>query len=161
MRFIENITVGGECFALCLAEEEDCDLLEATERECFESCPWSAKMFSEILDKEGGSVYCICDMQMSKILAYSVMYSCLDEADLANIATLPEMRKQGFGGALLDKSLEISRKIGVLRTFLEVRESNASARGLYLSRDFKEIGRRRNYYRDPKEDAIIMVREEN
>lgn len=161
MKFIENISVGEECLALCLAEDEDCALLESVERRCFASCPWSAKMFSEILEKEGCSIYCICDMQMSNILAYSVMYSCLDEADLANIATLPENRGRGFGGALLDKSLEISRNSGVLRTFLEVRESNAPARGLYLSRGFKEIGRRRNYYRDPREDAIIMVREEN
>lgn len=161
MNFIENITVANKSYALCLAEDADCPLLEKAERECFESCPWSANTFSELLEKEGGFVYCICDMQLSKILAYCVMYSCLDEADLANIATLPEMRKQGLGGALLDKSLENSRKMGVLRIFLEVRESNSSARSLYLSRGFKEIGKRRNYYRDPKEDAILMVREEN
>ena len=161
MKFIENITVANAVYPLCLAESEDCFFLEAVEKKCFASCPWSAKTFSELLEKEGSSVYCICDMQMSKIFAYCVTYSCLDEADLANIATVPEMRKQGFGGALLDKNLEISCKMGILRTFLEVRESNSGARSLYLSRGFKEIGRRRNYYRDPKEDAILMVREEN
>ena len=141
MKTIDKITVGKEEFSLCLAEIRDCPLLAEAEAVCFASC--------------------ICDMQLSKILAYAVMYSCLDEADLANIATLPEIRKQGFGATLLDKALEISRSAGVLRTFLEVRESNTPARSLYLSRGFKEIGRRRNYYRDPKEDAIIMAREEN
>ena len=161
MKTIDKITVGKEEFSLCLAEISDCPLLAEAEAVCFASCPWSAKMFSEILEKEGCNIYCICDMQLSKILAYAVMYSCLDEADLANIATLPEIRKQGFGATLLDKALEISRSAGVLRTFLEVRESNTPARSLYLSRGFKEIGRRRNYYRDPREDAIIMSREEN
>ncbi len=161
MKIIENITVGNEELLLAVAEGSDTAALAEVERICFASAPWSAKMFSEILEKEGCNIYCICDMQLSKILAYAVMYSCLDEADLANIATLPTERKRGLGGFLLDRILEISRGAGVLRTFLEVRESNSAARHLYLSRDFKEIGKRRNYYRDPKEDAIIMVREEN
>ena len=161
MKIIDKITVGSNELPLCLAEETDCSILSEAEAICFASCPWSARMFSEILEKDGCNIYCICDMQLPKIFAYCVMYSCLDEADLANIATLPEVRKQGFGASLLDKVLEISRNSGVLRTFLEVRESNTPARSLYLSRDFKEIGKRRNYYRDPKEDAIIMAREEN
>ncbi len=161
MKIIENITVGNEDLILAVAEESDSAALAAVERLCFASDPWSAKMFSEILEKEGCRIFCICDMQLSKILAYAVMYSCLDEADLANIATVPTERKRGLGGFLLDKTLKISRAAGILRTFLEVRESNGAARHLYLSRGFKEIGKRRNYYRDPKEDAIIMVREEN
>ncbi|MBE6587493.1 MAG: ribosomal-protein-alanine N-acetyltransferase [Ruminococcaceae bacterium] len=160
MKIIDKIILGDEELVLSVAEGSDSAALAAVERVCFASEPWSEKMFADALENPGCTVYMLYDMQMTKIIAYGVMYSCLDEADLANIATVPEKRGKGIGGGLLDKMLEISRNTGVLRTFLEVRESNVSARALYISRGFTEIGKRRRYYRDPLEDAIIMVREE-
>lgn len=143
-------------------EAEPCHIKELYEAEkvCFTENPWSEGMFAEALNHPACKIYVLKDMQMTKTLAYGVMYYCEDEADLANIAVLPEIRGQGIGGKFLDKILDISREKGVLRVFLEVRESNSVARGLYLSRGFEEIGKRRKYYRNPTEDAVIMVREE-
>ena len=160
MKIIENITAKGTELCLCLAEETDCRLLETAEALCFASNPWSEKTFRDCLANDGCFIYCLCDTQLSKILTFAVTQTCLDEADLANIATIPEERRKGYGGLLLDKILENARNTGVLRIFLEVRESNVGARRLYLSRGFVEIGKRRNYYRSPCEDAILMLREE-
>lgn len=143
-------------------EAKYCHIKELYEAEkiCFTEDPWSEGMFCDALNNPACKIYAINDMHTPKIIAYAVMYYCEDEADLANIAVLPKMRGRGIGGAFLDKILDISRDLGALRVFLEVRESNATARGLYASRDFKEIGKRRKYYRNPTEDAVIMVREE-
>ncbi len=148
----------GLCLSVCTCD--DAPFLKYAEDICFPDDPWSLGMISDALENSACRIYAVHDMQMTKILAYGVLYFCIDEADLANIATLPDMRGKGLGGALLDRMLIESRNIGVLRTFLEVRESNAPAKGLYLSRGFKEIGKRRKYYRNPTEDAVIMVREE-
>ena len=123
--------------------------------------PWSIGTYEDTLGISNNKIYVLYNTQLSKIISYGVMCYCLDEADLAKIATLPEERGRGAGGALLDLMLEDARKQGAFKTFLEVRESNTAARMLYASRDFKEIGKRKKYYRNPIEDAVVMVREED
>lgn len=134
------------------------DEIAEAEKICFENDPWSRESFVEAAESEGFCIILVKDMQMSKIIAYSIIYYAADQADLANIAVLPECRGQKIGKALLEKTMEIARDNGVSDVFLEVRESNFAARGLYQSSDFVEIGRRRKYYKNPREDAIIMVR---
>ena len=153
----ENFFEGG--LALGVAEEWDAHELYLCELECFPGDPWSEYTFSETMKNPACRLYCTYNMQMQKIVAYSVVYTAEDEGDLANIAVLPECRGLGLGGALLDEILEISFNDGVSRMFLEVRESNVAARGLYLSRSFAEIGKRKRYYRNPTEDAVLMMRE--
>ena len=157
MKIIE--TDAFEAYSLVLARAECCDAaaLGAAERECFASDPWSEKMFSDALENPSCHIYILADMQMTKIVAYAVMYVCFDEGDLANIAVIPSEQKKGLGAALLDNILENAVRSGVERIFLEVRESNEPARRLYTSRGFKEIGIRKKYYRDPVEDAHIMA----
>ena len=128
------------------------------EKICFPSDPWSRNMFLEGAENESFCYTLVKDIQTSKIVAYSVIYCAADQADLANIAVLPECRGQKLGRELLGITLEKACKIGVSEVFLEVRESNAAARGLYNASDFVEIGRRKKYYSNPREDAIIMVR---
>ena len=156
----DNICLNTEAFVLCEAFSSDAHLLYEAELLCFEGDPWSLRTFAEALENPGCKAYAICDMQMTKIVAYGVMYFCLDEADLANIAVLPFERGRGLGGLLLDEMLEISRDNGVFQIFLEVRETNEAAIGLYLSRGFEKIGNRQRYYKNPTEDAVIMVRKE-
>jgi ribosomal-protein-alanine N-acetyltransferase len=69
------------------------------------------------------------------------------------------MRGQGVGGRLLDATIGELERRGATSTFLEVRESNAAARALYASRGFDSVGRRRNYYRRPVEDALVLRRD--
>jgi len=81
------------------------------------------------------------------------------EAEIADLAVSPQGRRRGVGRALLDHMLADLAARGVSAVFLEVRESNSAARGLYQSRGFVSVGRRRGYYRHPAEDALILKRE--
>ena len=83
---------------------------------------------------------------------------CLDaEWEIENIVIAEEARKRGFGAALVGEFLKIARQQGGREVYLEVRESNAAARRLYEKCQFGETGRRKKYYRDPEEDAVLYA----
>ena len=134
------------------------DEIAEMEQICFPNDPWSRQMFLESAENDCFIITLVKDMQLSKIVAYSLIYCAADQADLANIAVLPECRGQKLGRELLKITLKKANEIGVSEVFLEVRESNIPARGLYNASEFVEIGRRKRYYANPREDAIIMVR---
>jgi ribosomal-protein-alanine N-acetyltransferase len=81
-----------------------------------------------------------------------------DEAEILNLAVDSRQRRQGIGSRLVEKATEACKAAGVKRIFLEVRESNDSAREFYSRMGFAEDGRRRHYYRQPVEDALVLVR---
>jgi ribosomal-protein-alanine N-acetyltransferase len=80
------------------------------------------------------------------------------EGELANLAVAPDSRGQGIGRALLAAMLADASNRKTSQIYLEVRESNVAARNLYASQKFEEIGRRKRYYRNPNEDALILRR---
>jgi ribosomal-protein-alanine N-acetyltransferase len=80
------------------------------------------------------------------------------EAEILNLAITPAWRRHGVGRQLADAAMEASRVSGAGRVFLEVRESNVAARAFYESMSFAQTGRRRAYYRDPAEDALVLSR---
>jgi ribosomal-protein-alanine N-acetyltransferase len=82
-----------------------------------------------------------------------------DEGEIADLAVAPWARRRGVGGLLLDLAAADARDVGVRTLYLEVRESNAAAIALYESRGFGTIGRRRQYYRHPMEDALVLRRD--
>ena len=90
------------------------------------------------------------------IVGYGVLWCILDQGELANIAVAREARGRGLGGRLLAYFMDVARRRGVRRLFLEVRESNVVALRLYSSRGFDQIGRRRDYYERPTEDALVL-----
>ena len=141
--------------AACLREIADLEQI------CFESDPWAYSAFEEIAKQDGCKIYVVFDMQMTKIVAYSIFYYALDQGDLANIAVDPEYRRWGLGSKLLTHTVQKATENGVNELFLEVRASNAPAIGLYEKNGFINIGIRRNYYKHPKEDAVIMVLKTN
>ena len=79
-----------------------------------------------------------------------------NSADIANLAVLKNYRRQGFGSVLLNAMLCECKNKNINNFFLEVRESNTAAQNLYNIFNFKKIGIRKNYYKNPKEDALIM-----
>ena len=92
-----------------------------------------------------------------------VGYSILDrrvegEAELHSIAVIPSYRGRGLSNLLMDKMILDCEGNGVTAIFLEVRVSNTAVRLLYRKYGFSEIGVRRNYYKSPTEDAVIMQR---
>jgi ribosomal-protein-alanine N-acetyltransferase len=127
------------------------------ERDCY-SDPWPPTAFASLPDNERVFFSVARDGVQRHLAGYVVAWYVLDEGELANLAVAPGDRGRGIGRALLDAVLEdaVSRK--TLQLYLEVRESNVAARQLYAGRNFEEIGRRKQYYRSPREDALILRR---
>lgn len=92
----------------------------------------------------------------SRIAAYGAMYCLEGEAEIVNLATSPDFRRRGCAGAILDLLIGKAESKGAKYVLLEVRESNAGAIALYGSRGFVPYGIRKNYYRLPTENAIVM-----
>ena len=120
--------------------------------------PWSRQAFTyEVLNNSFARY--IVALQGEKVLGYSGMWIILDEAHITNVAVHPAFRRQGIGRALMMEIMRSAFMAGVSRIMLEVRPSNNAARRLYTSLGFYEQGRRRRYYTDTGEDAIIMWRD--
>jgi ribosomal-protein-alanine acetyltransferase len=81
-----------------------------------------------------------------------------NEAEILNLAIAPAWRRRGIGRGLAEAAMGASRAAGAEHVFLEVRESNAEARAFYEGMLFTQTGRRRGYYRDPIEDALVLSR---
>lgn len=141
------------------ASPEDVDAIAAIERLAF-SDPWSRESFAA-LARNDEVYFLVADAGAHRgppaaPLGYVVAWYVLDEGEIANIAVAPAARGTGVGARLLDAALAEARRRGVAQMFLEVRESNAVARRLYASRGFIELGRRKRYYREPVEDALVL-----
>lgn len=90
------------------------------------------------------------------LVGYLMLMNVFTDGEILNIAVLPEYRRRGLADKLFDACCEHCRSLATETLFLEVRESNTPAISLYEKRGFEEIGRRKNYYRQPKEDALVM-----
>lgn len=113
--------------------------------------PWSPSMFRAHL----GELFLVAE-DAGTLAGYLVGMVVGPEAEILNVAVAPERRGQGIGRALVASAL---RELGIrdVRTvYLEVRVSNAAAQRLYAGNGFREAGRRRGYYHDPHEDAMVM-----
>lgn len=127
------------------------------ERACY-SDPWPPTAFGTLPDNPR-VYFAVADSPVANSIAgYVVAWYVLDEGEIANLAVATAARRQGIGSALLDAAIRESIDRGISDLYLEVRESNQSARRLYGSRGFEEVSRRKGYYRSPVEDALILRR---
>jgi ribosomal-protein-alanine N-acetyltransferase len=85
-----------------------------------------------------------------------VAWLLVDEAHIATISTHPDYRRQGIAGKLLTYALRYMSKEGAVSSFLEARETNHPAQEMYRIFGYETVGRRRRYYKDTGEDAILM-----
>ena len=133
------------------------DEVAELERICF-STPWSRNMLAEELDN-ALSAFLVALDESGKVVRYAGLQVVLDEGYITNVAVRPECRRQGIAGKLLQVFLDFAQGNHLAFLTLEVRASNYDAIALYGSRGFRSVGRRKNYYEHPKEDAIIMTKE--
>ena len=92
-----------------------------------------------------------------ELVGYACETVLFEDAEILNIAITPKYRKKGYGKKLLTEMLIAAKKLGAEQAFLEVRESNSSAKGLYVAFGFEQMGLRKGYYPDG-EDAIVMTK---
>jgi ribosomal-protein-alanine N-acetyltransferase len=150
-------------FVIRPAGEGDILAVSRIERDSFAD-PWSIESFRSSLDRERMR-FLVAESRDAgttsgtPLLGYVIALLLSGEAEIADIAVAPAARRQGIGGVLLDAMLDEATAEGVRTMYLEVRESNASARALYATRQFREVGRRKGYYHHPSEDALLLRRD--
>ena len=130
--------------------------IAALEKICF-SDPWSETSISSELNNPL-SLWLVA-LDNDRVVGYVGSQTVLDGADMMNIAVDPAYRRQGVAAELIERLETALKSKGVICLTLEVRASNAPAIALYDKLGFAIVGRRPNYYRHPKEDALIMRKE--
>lgn len=133
---------------------DDVDAVAALEQISF-STPWPKDAFRNEMTINQHAKY-VVGVLGSTIVAYCGMWLILDEAHITNIAVHPDYRGYKIGEKLMRQMIELANFLGGKRMTLEVRPSNEIARNLYAKLGFIEQGRRKKYYSDNNEDAIIM-----
>lgn len=125
------------------------------EKICF-STPWSEEMLLEELDNLNACFIAAVDGE-NTVLGYAGIQVVLDEGYIDNVAVRPQYRRQGLADELLKVFIRFAKAHSLSFLTLEVRESNGPAIALYLKHGFAQVGRRKNYYEKPREDAILMT----
>ena len=133
------------------------DEVAELERLCF-SVPWSRNMLAEELENALSAMLVALDDQ-GHVAGYAGLQVILDEGYITNVAVRPDCRRRGVAGQILQVFLDFAQAQNLAFLTLEVRASNQAAILLYGRRGFRGMGRRKNYYEHPREDAIIMTKE--
>ena len=118
------------------------------------SLPWSEKSFWESMERED-TVFLVA-LEDEKVVGYIGCYCIAGAGEITNVAVKASHRRKGIGGKLLQKLYEKVAALDTQEYFLEVRESNEAAIGLYLRQGFVKEGIRKNFYEKPVENAVIM-----
>ena len=136
------------------ATKEHLPSIVRIERESF-SDPWSEDAFAGMI---GSPLACftVAVSDDDAVVGYAAATGAWEDGEILSVAVDARFRKAGVGGLLLDSAIAALKEQLVARVFLEVRESNSAAIALYTSRGFVRISVRRNYYRRPVENALVM-----
>jgi ribosomal-protein-alanine N-acetyltransferase len=132
----------------------DLDAVMAIESRSFPT-PWSRNAFHSELMENNFATYLVLDFH-GRVVAYGGMWIILDEAHVTNVAVHPDFRGHHLGERMMVGLMERAKSLGAHRMTLEVRRSNLVAQNLYQKLGFIQLGVRRGYYTDPREDAFIM-----
>jgi ribosomal-protein-alanine N-acetyltransferase len=144
------------------AEADDLPVMLEIERASY-SHPWTPRNFEGELRSEHGVFLVLREAaaahdQDRGVRAYCAFRVVAGEMHLMNLTVGSDQRRRGTGRFLLGLVLDLGKRRGASACFLEVRESNAAALGLYRTAGFEEAGRRKGYYRQPREDALLLRR---
>ncbi|GAB4463087.1 MAG: ribosomal protein S18-alanine N-acetyltransferase [Anaerolineales bacterium] len=120
------------------------------------SLPWPERSFRFELTDNHASRCWVAEAD-GEIVGMLVAWLLVDEAHIATLATHPAYRRRGIARELLSRALREMAEEGAVTSFLEVRESNTAAQALYRQFGYEAVGRRKRYYKDTDEDAILMT----
>jgi len=119
------------------------------------SLPWPERSFRYELTENSASRCWVAELD-GRIVAMLVAWFLVDEAHIATVATHPDLRRQGIAKKLLAYALQHMKSEGAASSFLEVRAGNTAAQEMYRKFGYQVAGRRKRYYKDNGEDAILM-----
>ena len=129
--------------------------IAALEAEIF-SDAWSYRDVQDLICTEGAM--CFTAVDNGEVVAYVIGRLIAPEGEIYRVAVTPRKRQRGIGYRLLDYAVKTSKGQGLERLFLEVRSRNLPAVKLYTAYGFKQIAVRKNYYKNPQDDALIMLK---
>ena len=127
--------------------------IAALEQTCF-TAPWSEVSLANLCGTLGTGFVCLDD---TRVIGYIGLWVAPDEWQITNVATHPDYRRRGVARALLKATKEAAMASGILELSLEVRVSNEAAVHLYEQQGFYKAGARRGFYKNPTEDALVML----
>ena len=133
------------------------DDIARLEQICF-SRPWSRRMLAEELENQCAAFLVALEPETNKVIGYAGLLVMADEGYITNVAVFPEYRRRGVAEQIIQVFCDFAQGNHLAFLTLEVRPSNAPAISLYNSFGFEEVGRRKNYYDLPREDALILTR---
>ena len=142
-------------FEIRPARLSDVPAVHAIEQAVFAD-PWATQDFRDCVTSDALFLVALAS---GKIEGYVIALDAADEGEILNLAVAPTGRRHGIGRALVEAMLRLLTERDVRQVYLEVRESNTPARALYAAQGFKDVGRRKQYYRRPVEDAIVLRRD--
>ncbi len=135
---------------------DDAPKIHEIETDIF-SDPWSIKDVLSTITSSGAMCY-VATSDTGELLSYVIGRIIAPEGEIYRVATVPGARRRGIAYRLIDYALKTEKGHGLESVFLEVREKNVPARNLYKSYGFIEAGARKGYYKDPPDNAIIMIK---
>lgn len=139
---------------ILLADRSHIPLIAALERDTF-SEPWSEHTL-ELFFGDGG--FCAVCMEGAVLASYCTVVTVLDEAQIVNVATSIDHQRQGLARSVLKFVIDECLRRGLAPVSLEVREGNMPAILLYEGLGFERVGIRKNFYKEPRENALIMIK---
>jgi len=121
---------------------------------------WRAEVYQDMVDpaRSPARICLVAENSEWRLVGFGVMVLIPPQAELEAIAVTGECQLRGIAGNLLSDLLIELKRVGITEVTLEVRESNRTAQAFYRASGFIETGRRRGYYADPQEDALLMKR---
>jgi ribosomal-protein-alanine N-acetyltransferase len=140
------------------ATQNDLRVVIAIQEKSREASRWLLSDYARLLDDSGGPILVaeLPTLDPPRVVGFAAFHRIIDEAELFNMAVDPDFRRQGAARALLVESRERLLAAGARRVYLEVRQSNKPAQALYYSVGFSIHSLRKDYYRDPPEDALVL-----
>ena len=138
--------------------KEDISQIAEIEKLCF-AMPWSEESIRKDVEENVVACWLVVDDGEGRVIAYAAMWFVLDEAHVCNVAVHPDYRGRGLGKMIFGALVETAKKNSMSLMELEVRRSNIVAQNLYHSFGFIDVGYRKRYYEDNKEDALLMFKE--
>ena len=136
-------------------QEKDLEEVAAIEKRTFTDA-WSLLSFREELDNPYAVYICVQETQEGPIAAYCGYIRSFEDAEILNVAVDAPFRGRGIAREMMTRLMEYGRSEGVENFTLEVRAGNAAAIALYEKLGFRSVGEHRNFYSNPREDALIM-----
>ena len=144
-----------EAVALRGMQQKDIPAVHAIEEICF-AMPWSERSIEHDLLENPVARWIVLVDSRDQVIAYAAVWLVIDEGHVCNIAVHPDWRGHGYGRRIVEALISLCKDEGMRLMTLEVRRSNLTAQSLYHSAGFRDVGYRKRYYEDNREDALIM-----